>query len=412
MIIDKNIQRYSIYLENDIREAIQKITSGRTEIIFGVDEKGIVRGLLTNGDILRWLSAQQVARLDNPVSTILKGEFLFANTDDKPSKIEALLEKILYVPIIDPLGRLTAVARRRKNEEIVEIGSFTIGQGHSTFIIAEIGINHNGSLELGKKLIDEAVRAGADCAKFQMRDLASLYRNSGNANDPKEDLGAQYALDLLTRFHLPPETMFQLFDYCKERGIFPLCTAWDVKSVKQLESYGMQAYKVASADLTHHELLKAVAETGKPLIASTGMSTEQEISDSVRLLKNLGCTFVLLHCNSAYPAPFKDINLNYIKRLREIGECPVGYSGHERGIHVAIAAVALGAKVVEKHFTLDKTMEGSDHKISLLPEEFRLMVQGIREVEQALGGSKERSLTQGELINRISLAKSLIDLDR
>lgn len=138
------------------------------------------------------------------------------------------------------------------------------------------------------------------------------------------------------------------------------------------------------------------------------MATEQEISESVKLLKELGAMYILLHCNSTYPAPFKDVNLNYLDRLKEIGDCPIGYSGHERGINVAIAAVAKGAKVVEKHFTLDKTMEGNDHKVSLLPDEFRLMVEGIRQVEQSLGEVGERKISQGELMNRETLAKSLV----
>ena len=175
-----------------------------------------------------------------------------------------------------------------------------------------------------------------------------------------------------------------------------------------LEDYGMQAYKLASADLTNHELLDAIARTGKPLICSTGMSSESEISAAVRKLKQLDAKYVLLHCNSTYPAPFKDIHLNYLDRLSQIGNCLVGYSGHERGIAVAIAAVAKGAKVIEKHFTLDRTMEGNDHRVSLLPAEFKEMEQGIREVEQALGSNAQRRVTQGEMMNREILAKSLI----
>jgi N-acetylneuraminate synthase len=155
-------------------------------------------------------------------------------------------------------------------------------------------------------------------------------------------------------------------------------------------------------------LLEAMARIGKPLICSTGMSNEAEIIDAVRILRKHSAPFALLHCNSTYPAPFKDIHLHYMDRLRLIGDCPVGYSGHERGIFVAIAAVARGANVVEKHFTLDRNMEGNDHRVSLLPEEFRAMVQGIREVEQSLGSSQARRVTQGELMNREVLAKSLV----
>ncbi|WP_082083537.1 N-acetylneuraminate synthase family protein [Paenibacillus beijingensis] len=288
------------------------------------------------------------------------------------------------------------------------IGTTCIGEKSNPFIIAEIGNNHNGSVELAKKLVDHAKAAGADCAKFQMRHMTSLYRNDGNADDASEDLGTQYTLDLLSRNQLNDEDLFAVFDYCHEVGIIPLCTPFDPTSLNKLEKYGMTAYKLASADLTNHELIKEMAKTGKPLICSTGMSAESEIIETVQLLKKLQTPYVLLHCNSTYPAPFKDINLNYLDRLRKIGDCPVGYSGHERGIHVAVAAVAKGAKVIEKHITLDKNMEGSDHKVSLLPHEFATMVQGIREVQQALGASTERKVTQGELMNRENLAKSLV----
>ena len=173
-------------------------------------------------------------------------------------------------------------------------------------------------------------------------------------------------------------------------------------------SYGVEAYKVASADLTNHELLEAIAATGKPLIVSTGMSFEWEIEQAVRLLQSRGAQYVLLNCNSTYPTPFKDVQLRYMDRLAQIGGCLVGYSGHERGFAVPIAAVARGAKVIEKHITLDRAMEGNDHKVSLLPEEFRAMVEGIRAVEEALGTGAVRQVSQGERMNRSTLAKSLI----
>jgi N-acetylneuraminate synthase len=171
----------------------------------------------------------------------------------------------------------------------------------------------------------------------------------------------------------------------------------------------MVAYKVASADLTNPDLIEAICKTGKPLICSTGMSSESEIAEAVKLLKRHGSHYVLLHCNSTYPAPFKDINLNYIARLKELGGgCLVGYSGHERGYAVAIAAVAMGARVIEKHLTLDRGMEGNDHRVSLLPTELSEMIRSIREVESALGAGGARKATQGEMMNREVLGKSLL----
>ena len=167
----------------------------------------------------------------------------------------------------------------------------------------------------------------------------------------------------------------------------------------------MDAYKIGSPDLTNHDLIRNLIRTGKPLIVSTGMAEQDEIAATNRLMRRLGAKYMLLHCNSTYPAPFQDIQLQLMQKL---GTALYGYSGHERGIHVAIAAVARGAKVVEKHITVDRTMEGTDHKASLLPDEFRDMVEGIRQVESALGLSQRRTMTQGERMNRANLAKSII----
>ncbi len=407
MIFDKDITKYIVFAEDSIIDALKKLSNNKNRIIFSVLKSGVLEGVLTEGDFLRWLLNQNDIDLNQPVSKISNKHFKSASVNSAINKIQSYFsERITFIPILDSNGHLVAIAK--KQPDSIKIGKFKIDAESPTFVIAEIGNNHNGSLELAKKLIERAVATGADCVKFQMRNLRSLYRNSGYANDGGEDLGSQYTLHLLSRFQLSPEQMFAAFNYCKERDILPLCTPWDLESLEMLEQYGMQAYKVASADLTNHDLLKALAKTGKPLLCSTGMSAEPEIIEAVTLLKRLGAMYVLLHCNSTYPAPFKDVNLNYLERLKEIGDCPVGYSGHERGINVAIAAVAKGAKVIEKHFTLDKSMEGNDHKVSLLPEEFKAMLQGIRQVEQALGTSTERKISQGELINRKTFAKSLV----
>jgi N-acetylneuraminate synthase len=407
MQIDRNLSQYLVFSEDSLINALKKISENQHRIIFSVTEAGVLEGVLTDGDFRRWLIQQDSTDLNQPVSVASNKHFKSAFIEEDPATIHSYFSQgIEFIPLLDKNNHLVAIAKQEPDG--IKIGDFTIEENSPTFIIAEIGINHNGSLDLAKRLIDHAIASGANCAKFQMRDMASLYRNAGDANDAKEDLGAQYTLDLLSRFQLTPEEMLQAFEYCRERGILPLCTPWDINTVKLLENYGMPAYKVASADLTNHDLLKALVDTGKPLICSTGMSTESEIKESVALLQKVGAMYVLLHCNSTYPAPFKDINLNYLDKLAKIGNCPVGYSGHERGYHVAIAAVAKGAKVIEKHFTLDKTMEGNDHKVSLLPEEFKAMVEGIRQVEQALGAGGERRLSQGELMNRENLAKSLV----
>ncbi len=405
--IDKNLTKYIVFAEDDIVVALKKISDNKSRIIFSVSESGVLEGVLSDGDFRRWLVEQQTIDLNQPVYLISNKNFKFASIHDAPEKIQAQLsDKIEFIPLLDETGHLVAIASRTLRE--IRIADFILSETSPTFIVAEVGNNHNGSLDRAKALIDAAKQAGADCAKFQLRHLEQLYSNAGNAEDSREDLGSQYTLDLLNRFQLSPDELCQAFDYCKKNNIIPLCTPWDLKSLDTLETYGMSAYKVASADLTNHELLNALIATGRPLICSTGMSTEAEIKESVKLLQKSGVPHILLHCNSTYPTPFKDVNLNYIERLRKISTGLVGYSGHERGIYVAIAAVAKGAKVIEKHITLDKSLEGNDHKISLLPDEFAQLVTGIRQVEESMGLGLERTLSQGERLNREILAKSLI----
>lgn len=406
MIVDKNIGPYSVLTDESIVNALKKIDSNEGGCVFCIDDSGILRGVFTDGDWRRSLISSVAFDINDKVISVCNTAPVFANTDDGEAHIKSLLsQKIKFVPIVNSLGQLVGVAKFRKDNFI--LSSRVIGGDHPCFIIAEIGNNHNGSLELAYKLVDEAVIAGADSAKFQLRDLETLYANRGNPNDAKEDLGSQYTLDLLSRFQLAVPDMFRLFDYCYKRGIIPLCTPWDIKSVENLEKYGLEGYKSASADLTNHELLERITKTGKPLISSTGMSSEIEILEAIRLLNTQNCQYALLHCNSTYPAPFKDLNLKYMDSLREMGNCPVGYSSHDRGIAITTAAVAIGANIIEKHFTLDRNMEGNDHKVSLLPHEFSEMVSSIKQVEDAVGRLMPKTISQGELMNREILSKSI-----
>ena len=407
MIIDKNITQYLIIDEVSIRDAIKKIEANEEGMIICVDSSGLLLGVLTDGDFRRWVISTAKINLTNPVGSIINRNISSAKINDSIERIESLLDKrIKFLPLTDAEGRCVAIARKRISQFVID--DHRIGDGNPCFVIAEIGNNHNGSIDLAYQLVDKAILAGADCAKFQLRDMEALYNNKGNASDAKEDLGSQYTLDLLSKFQLSLDDMFKVFDYCKEKGIIPLCTPWDLPSIDALEKYGIVAYKSASADLTNHDLLSQLASTGKPIICSTGMSTEAEILESVSLLRSLGSQYALLHCNSTYPAPFKDLNLKYMDSLRKFGDCPIGYSSHDRGINIAVAAVALGANIIEKHFTLDRNMEGIDHRVSLLPDEFSQMVEGIRQIEQSLGGLVARRISQGELMNREALGKSLV----
>jgi sialic acid synthase SpsE/sugar phosphate isomerase/epimerase len=287
----------------------------------------------------------------------------------------------------------------------MQISDYSLG-GKNVFVIAEIGNNHNGSVELALEMVDAAHEAGANCVKFQMRNMSAVYRKKSLAKQG-EDLGTEYVLDLLERFQLSYGEHKQVAQYCKGKGILYMCTPWDSDSIVALEALDVPAYKVASADLTNLPLIEGLIATKKPLILSTGMSSVEEIQITTNFLNSKNAEFVLLHCNSTYPAPFHDINLNWIKKLKGI-HALIGYSGHERGIAVTLAAVGLGAKVVERHFTFDRGMEGPDHAASLERGEFKALVSGIREIEEALGDGVERTISQGEMINRENLSKSLV----
>ena len=290
---------------------------------------------------------------------------------------------------------------------VIKIGDRLVGDGQPTYIIAEIGVNHNGILPLALELIDVAVNAGADAVKFQKRNLDSLYAKKylENANSGEKTL--RYLLPILQRVELNDQAYHRIVDYCAEKGITFLCSAFDRESADFLDGLGVPAYKIASADLTNLPLLDHLVQKGKPLILSTGMSRMEEVEITVDFLKKRGAEFALLHCNSTYPAAFEDINLLFMERLRQFG-VPVGYSGHERGIAVSTVASALGASIIERHITLDRTMDGPDHAASLEPQGFKKMVQDIRQVADALGTGEEKFISRGEILNREVLGKSLV----
>lgn len=286
-----------------------------------------------------------------------------------------------------------------------KIANHEIGAGRC-FIIAEIGNNHNGSFDTAIQMIDLAIEMQADCVKFQMRHLDEVYRKR-SINKAGEDLGTEYVLDLLRRFELSIGEQKELLAYCNRKEILYLCTPWDETSIQVLESFDVLAYKVASADLTNMPLLESLVRTQKPLILSTGMSTKEEIILTADFLKAKHAKYAFLHCNSTYPAPLHDINLKWINKLRDIHPL-VGYSGHERGINVSLAASALDVCIIERHFTLDRKMEGPDHAASLTFNEFKSLIDGVREIEEAKGDGLVRELSQGEMINRENLGKSLV----
>lgn len=289
----------------------------------------------------------------------------------------------------------------------IKIGDRLVGDGQPAYIIAEIGVNHNGILQLAFELIDAAVDAGADAVKFQKRDLESLYSKKylDNANAGEKTL--RYLLPILQQVELSNDDYYRLVEYCQRKQITFMCSAFDIKSADFLAQLGVPAFKVASADLTNLPLLDHLVSLGKPLILSTGMSRMDEVEFTVNFLKERGAQFALLHCNSTYPAAFEDINLRFMDCLRQFG-VPVGYSGHERGIAISAVASAIGASIIERHITLDRTMDGPDHAASLEPHGFRKMVRDIRQITLAMGSGDEKFFSRGEILNREVLGKSLV----
>ncbi len=289
----------------------------------------------------------------------------------------------------------------------IKIGDQLVGDGHPAYIIAEIGVNHNGILEYAFELIDASVDAGVDAVKFQKRNLEKLYPQKylDNANVGEKNLN--YLLPILQQVELSDADYLKIVDYCREKGVTFMCSAFDEDSADFVESLGVPAFKVASADMINLPLIDYLIGKGKPLIVSTGMSRMEEVETTVDFLKERDAEFALLHCNSAYPAAFGDINLRFMDRLRDFG-VPVGYSGHERGISVSTVAAALGASIIERHITLDRTMDGPDHASSLEPHGFKKMVRDIRQVTLAMGSRDEKFFTMGEILNREVLAKSLV----
>lgn len=266
-------------------------------------------------------------------------------------------------------------------------------RNNSTFIIAEAGVNHNGSFELAKQLVDKAVWAGADCIKFQTFNSKNLVsKNAQKAEYQKKTTdSSESQLDMLKKLELSKEEFIELRDYCNQKGIMFLSTPFDLESIDFLASIGVKIWKVPSGEITNYPFLRAIGKRKESVIMSTGMCTLDEVRDAIKVLKDFGTKDItLLHCTTEYPAPYDSVNLNAMLTLQKEFGFKVGYSDHTNGIEIPVAAVAMGASVIEKHFTLDKNMEGPDHKASLEPDELKQMVLSIRNVEVALGDGKKQ----------------------
>ena len=291
----------------------------------------------------------------------------------------------------------------------IKIGSKYVGDNCPCYIVAEIGLNHNGKLEIAKKLIKEAIKAGADAVKFQKRNIDKLLIKEW-INKPysgQNSFGNTYG-EHRRNLELSDDDWYKLAEYSEKLGLDFLASAWDIGSADFLEKLDVPAYKIASADVTNLPLLEHIAKKKKPVILSTGMSTIEEIDEAVETIEKYTNGLIILHCISAYPFDDQYANLNVIKTLKERYRYPIGYSGHEKSGHViTLGAVALGACLVERHFTLDHTMRGPDHVASLEPHGLASLVESIRKQEKAFGSPK-KDILDIELPVREKLAKSIV----
>ena len=281
---------------------------------------------------------------------------------------------------------------------------------NKVFIIAEAGVNHNGDIELAKKLIEKAAWAGVDAVKFQSFKADKLVsKKAKKAEYQKETTGneeSQY--QMIKKLELDYEKHQELIDHCKKNNIMFLSSAFDLESIGLLNDLQMEIWKIPSGEITNLPYLKKIGKLNKKTILSTGMANLGEIEKALNILREAGTTDItVLHCNTEYPTPMKDVNLNAMNTIRDAFKVKVGYSDHTLGIEIPIAAVAMGAELIEKHFTLDNTMEGPDHRASLEPEELKAMVDAIRNIECAMGdGIKQPS--ESELKNKPIARKSIV----
>lgn len=292
----------------------------------------------------------------------------------------------------------------------IKIGERMIGTGEPVFIIAEAGVNHNGSLKKAKKLIDVAVDAHADAVKFQTFKVENLLlRNAEKPKYQQEKKIANSQYEMLKKLELTEKEHHILFEYARRKNIMFLSTPYDEESVELLERLGVKAYKLSSIEIVNHPFIEYVAKKNKPVIMSTGLSTMEEIRRAVEVVEKAGYkhNLILLHCHFNYPTDYEDVNLKVMPLLAEKFNVLVGFSDHTMGIIAPVVAVSLGANVIEKHITIDKMLPGPDHSASLEPEEFKEMVSGIRTAEKIIGTSLERIPSRAELSNIVS-RKSIV----
>ncbi len=290
----------------------------------------------------------------------------------------------------------------------IKIADKTIGEYSKSFIIAEAGVNHNGSIEMAKKLVNAAKEAGADAVKFQTFKTKNLVtKNAKKAEYQIKNSGEESQYEMIKKLELSDSEFQEIAKYAESKGIIFLSSPFDTESVDLLDEMNIPAFKIASGEITNFPLLKHIAKKHRPVILSTGMSTIGEVEEALNLIEKYNDDIILMHCLTNYPAKKEDANLNVIKTLEYTFKRHVGFSDHTSGIEMSVAAVALGSCVIEKHFTIDKNLPGPDHKASLEPQELSEMVKAVRNVEKGLGNGIKKP-TNDEIKIKKLVRKSIV----
>tara|TARA_Y100001933_G_scaffold261071_1_gene314837 strand:+ start:548 stop:2866 length:2319 start_codon:yes stop_codon:yes gene_type:complete len=404
LFINKNVDKFFIRDDKTLRDAISLFGNNFGLPLIVINNNNEFIGTLSNGDIRLFLADPKRKIVDSIKDAVnKKAKYCFEDFDKSIFEHFLSEKNIKIIPILDKFKKLKAVAYYENiylnlGKKVLKTNSNNI------YLIAEIGVNHNGDFEEAIALVDNIYEAGFDAVKMQFRS-SETYSNDRFINNV--DLGTEYILSELERVALTYKEEEMIIEHIKKKNLDFIGTPFDQKSLLRLINYEPTALKVASCDLTNHFLIKSCANYNVPLILSTGMSNETEIIKTNQLLEDLNVNRCFLHCNSTYPTPLRDVNLKYIHRLQKITNCIVGYSSHDGDQTIAIGSIASGAKVIEVHVTKNRSGKGTDHLASITVDETKQFVTSSRKISIANGYANPRIPSQGELLNKIPLGKSL-----
>ena len=405
----KILDTYLVSPEDKIDKLLIQLTAPKGSTIFVTSKLGTCLGSITGKDIRLAITESYRNNFElNKLTAkdILNPSFSFIRDNDEKQTVQYLFNRsqnIKVMPILNQDRSIVGIARNLPKSFEIGEKSFS-NKSKNIYIICEIGVNHNGDINIGKSLIKTAYEAGADAIKLQIRS-DSLYCND---YIDSFDLSSQITYSEIKRTNLDYDISKELVSYSRNLGLDVVITPFDKEALEEVKGWNINALKIASCELSNLPLIKQVAETNYPIILSTGMSSEDEIIEAKNLIENINSNYSFLHCNSTYPSPESDLNLNYLERLKIITENIIGYSSHDGSNLPILIAVGKGAKIIEFHITHDKDSKGLDHSSSIETKNLKNLIKEIRKIPIILGTDLPRTISQGELVNRISLSKSLV----